>query len=124
GCCYMAYTDLQDGRTAKKAQQLLNTDRPLSDGAIEDPKADKAFRNALTLGMEVRAAREGDIKTLAVLSLKKEVDRQRDARMAHNRELAEKYTDVGVGAIQTNRIKTAIEMAGMLLHISPLANNE
>lgn len=124
GCCYMAYTDLQDGRDAKKAQRMLGVNKPLSNGAVEDPVADKRFRKAVSLGMEVRAAREGDIKTLAVLGLKQDIDKRRDARMAQNRELAEKYTDLGVGAIQTNRIKTAVEMAGMLLHVSPLANND
>lgn len=123
GSCYMSYTDLQDGRKAKKAQKLLGVSTPLSNGHIEDPIADKRFRDALMHGMEVRADREGDIKTLALLGLKREVDRRRDARMQRNRELAQKYTDVSVGAIQTNRIKTALEMTGMLLHISPLANN-
>lgn len=123
GCCYMAYTDLQDGRQAKKAQKLMGVTTPLSNGAVEDPVADKIFRRAVMLGMETRAIHEDDTESLALLALKRRIDTQRDARMAEHREKALRFTDIGVGAIQTNRIKTAVEMAGMLIHVSPLANN-
>lgn len=124
GGCYLAYTDFKDGHDAKKAQRLLGVNKPLSNGATEDPAADKRFRKAMVRGMEIRAVRESDHKTLAVLATKQHIDRGRDERMAHNRDLAERYTSLSLGALQINRVKTATEMAGMLLHISPLANNE
>lgn len=122
--CAMAYTDLQDGRYAKKAQKLLGEKDPLSNGATDDPIADKKFRKAMLQGIRSRALTENDEKTIAVIDIKSKLDEQRDKRMARSRKLASDYTDLSLGALPINRAKTATEMTGILIHTSPLANNE
>jgi len=124
GACFMAYTDFKDGRDARKAQRLLGVTRPLSNGHTEDPLADKVFRKAMLGGIELRAVSENDITTIRVLRWKQQIDKERDARMARSRELAARYTDISLGAISINRIKTATEMTGILVHVSPPAKNE
>jgi hypothetical protein len=119
----MAYTDFQDGHDAKKAQRLLGVSKPLTNGATEDPEADKKFRAAMLQGIETRAIRERDFRTIAFIEAKKAVDARRDERMAADRKLAKEH-GLSTAAIAPNRIKTVLEMGGMLLHVSPLANNE
>lgn len=122
-CAYLAWTDWRDGHLAKKAQATLGVNGPLTDGHIKDPIADKTFRKELSRGILARVAFERDIETIGTLTLKSLVDKKRDVKMAAHRVRATEH-ELSVAAIQINRVKTAIEMAGMLLHVSPLANNE
>lgn len=123
GGMYLAWTDWRDGNLAKKAQAELGVKEPLTDGHIKDPIADKTFRRELSRGIFARAILERDLETIAIMAGKHIVDKSRDKRMADHRALAAE-NKISVAAIQINRVKTATEMAGELLLISPFSNNK
>lgn len=117
-------SDLLDGYHAKKAQRLINSNKPLSNGATEDPIADKIYRKSIQNGMLGRAFRERDYPTVATLWVKSAVDKHRDDNMTESRNKAKAFTKLGVEATNINRTKTAIDMVAGLVHISPLAEKE
>ncbi len=119
GGCILALTDVLDGRLAKKAQSIVGVNKPLTNGGSEDPSADKILRSSMTNGVTARASREGDLPSLVFFNIKSWADGFRDSRMEHNRQLATKYTDIGVSALPINRAKTVLELGGVLLHINP-----
>lgn len=116
-------TDYIDGKLARHAQKLMGTDQPLTDGAREDPRTDKLLMRWLWGGVMVRAAREGDAKTFAVMGMVSYATFERNKRMeAHRNTVEEHDLDIGVAAIKPNKDKTLYQSIGTLGLISPLSN--
>lgn len=130
--------DHADGRHAKRAQKemakITGKIEPLSDGHIEDPKADKVHFWSQLGGIFVRSIINHDIKTAAVTGSVGAATIWRDRKMAETRKIVvDRQLDqeipgtdltVSVAAINANRFKTAGQAISETILVSPLANNE
>lgn len=121
----MWWTDFQDGRSAKRAQELANTTEPLSDGHEEDPIADKKWFRAVLAGIGVRALLAGDTKTAVVTGSVAAAEYIRNKHMEEQRNaVKEEQLDLSTAAIQTNRYKTAGHAVFSTILASHLSDNE
>lgn len=124
---YFWKTDYDDGKYAKDAQakmaKVTGRIEPLSDGHIEDPKADKRWFWAQTGGLLVRSITEKDYKSTAVLGSVSAITIWRDAKMARTRRFVEdEQLDISLAAINANRAKTALQATSETVLMSPLAS--
>lgn len=131
--------DYSDGKYAKQGQKEMSKItgklEPLSNGHIEDPKADKIHFWSQLGGIFVRAARNRDLKTATATAAVGITTIWRDKRMAETRQFvldnqlheetvgSEKLT-VSVAAINANRFKTAGQAISETVLISPISENE
>lgn len=125
---YMWKTDYDDGKYAKAAQremaQITGRLEPLSDGHIEDPKADKRWFWSQTGGILLRSILQKDLKTSLITGAISAVTIWRDGQMSQARQLVnDEQLDLSVAAINTNRAKTALQGASETVLMSPLAEN-
>jgi len=108
-------TDGLDGRDARKGAKILGI--PTSpEGAVEDPKADKALADNLMRGLVSRYLRQKDFGSAAIMGINLGVSHWRDGKMAENRRLIEEtgVNSDALKAIPINKLKTATQMAASL----------
>lgn len=131
--------DRRDGDNAKKAQRemakITGKIEPLSNGHIEDPKADKVHFWSQLGGLFVRSMLQKDPKTTVVTVGVGLATLWRDKKMAETRQFvtnhkldrpihgAEELT-ISVAAINANRAKTAGQAISETVLVSPFSNNE
>lgn len=125
----MWHGDHADGKHAKQAQKemakITGKVEPLSNGHIEDPKADKVLSWSLIGGVMIRSALKKDWKTTAIVGAAAATTYWRDKKMAETRQfVADNNLDISVAAINVNRAKTALQATSETLLISPAANNQ
>lgn len=118
-------TDMADGRLVRKAAALRGYGIQ-TDGAEQDPRADRKLTNAEIGGLAIRALRAGDTRAGAVLGANLLVSQWRNTRMEQNRQAIK---DNGLDphelrAIKINKTKMWLQSLALTTLASPLSRHK
>lgn len=111
-------TDAFDGRYARQGAELLGI--PTSpEGALEDPRADKAVVDGIMRGLLARYIRQRNYLSALVMGANLAASHWRDGNMAKDRALVEEHgvDSEMLKAISTNKTKAAGQMVAGLAAI-------
>ena len=118
-------TDMGDGYFVRKAAALRGYGIQ-TDGAEQDPRADRKLTHAEIGGLAIRALRSGDKQSAAVLGANLLVSQWRNQRMEQNRQ-AIKDNDLHPHELRANKINKAkmwLQSLALTTLASPLARHK
>ena len=118
-------TDMGDGYFVRKAAAIRGHGIQ-TEGAEQDPRADRKLTHALMGGIATRALRDRDSRTASIVGLNFAVSQWRNKRMQENRQ-AIKDNDLHPDELRANKInkvKMWLQSAALTTLASPLAKNK